>query len=304
MAPAINEVKNTFPPHEQPMLIDGINLFFNNNFSDFSDLETLAKSNKNIGSLKSIGFILHLMKQDTGNIQALEQKMINEPRNKLYPLLWVAGKVEGFNDDEYFDREYAAFLETITVSYGYLFELDDFLESSRILLYEHLADTQDYELFQKVFLKASSMYPNKHPLKKMLARFYYKNNDYLLALECIEQLIHDKHTPHCECDLDGHLDSIQLAGIINYKLGNIERAMIQINYVIDNNPKWEDNNTMVCDTLSIIDSYLYRMRYNISKGNVSQVKEDYEQVKFDLPDSDWEHTHPDVYSYINERKIA
>jgi|GEM_PF-5414026 len=65
----------------QPMLIDGINQFFYSDFSDFSYLETLANSNK------SIGFILYLIQQDNSIIQALERKMINESRNKPYPLL-------------------------------------------------------------------------------------------------------------------------------------------------------------------------------------------------------------------------
>lgn len=201
------------------------------------------------------------------------------------------------------DSEYAAYLETTATSYGYLFELDDFITCTGILLYEQLADTQEYELFQKVFLKASALYPNKHPFKKMLARFYYKNNDYPLAIECLEQLIQDKHTPYCECYLEEHIDAIQLAGVVNYKMGNMEKAMNLINYVIDNIPKWKDNNTIVYETLSYIDAYLYRMRYNISKGNAPQVEKDYKEVKLDLHYSDWEHTHPDVYDYINNKIV-
>jgi len=299
-AAAIGEVKNTYPPNEQPMLIDEIIQAFD---SDFPDVKTLANHNKIIGSLKIIRYILNLMDQDDGTIQDLEQKLINEPRNKLYQLLWIEQKVEAFQYDEYLDSEYATFLETITASYGCFFELDDFITSTEIILYEQLANTQEYEMFQKVFLKASAMYPNKHPFKKMLARLYFKNNDYFPALECIEQLIHDKHTPGCECDFEEQLDAIQLAGIINYKLGNIERAMIQINYVIDNIPKWEDNNKKVSNKLSFIDAYLYRMRYNIGKGNASQVMDDFNQVEMELFYSDWEHTHPDVFDFIN-KKIA
>jgi tetratricopeptide (TPR) repeat protein len=307
---AISEITKTFDPIEQPMLIDGLNQFFHSNIyvlSDLEKLEELANSNKSIGSLKIINFILQLIQQSTINpqatLQAIEQSMKNAPSNRLYPLLWVLQKVEMFNTDEYLDSEYAAFLEATATSYGYLFELDDFITSTRILLYEQLADTQEYELFQKVFFTTSALYPQKHPLKKMLARFYYKNNDYSLALECLEQLVHEKHTLRCECDFDEHLDAIQLAGIINYKLGNIERAMIQINYVIDNIPKWEENNSMIYNTLSFIDAFLYRMRYNISKGNASEIEKDYKVVKLDLHYSDWEQTHPDVYVFIN-KKIA
>jgi tetratricopeptide (TPR) repeat protein len=306
---AISEISMTYDQSEHPLLIDSLNHFFQNNISDLSDfeeLEELANSNSRLGSLKSINYIIQLIQLSSinpeANEKAIEQKMINEPRNKLYPLLWVLHKVEMFHTDEYLDSEYAAFLETTATSYGYLFELDDFITSTTILLYQQLADTQEYEMFQKVFLKASALYSQKHPLKKMLARLYFKNNDYFPALECIEQLIHDKHTPGCECDFEEQLDAIQFAGIINYKLGNTERAMIQINYVIDNIPKWEDNNKKVSNTLSFIDAYLYRMRYNISKGNSFQVMDDFNQVEMDLFYCDWEHTHPDVFDYI--KKIA
>lgn len=308
-AAAISEITKTFDPIEQLMLIDSLNHFFQSNITDLSDLgelRELANRNNTIGSLKIIKFIVQLIQESPVNpvatLQAIEQSIRNITSNRLYPLLWISQKVELFHTSEYLDSEYAAFLETVISSYGYLFELDDFITVTGILLYEQLAYTCEYEMFQKVFLKASTLYPNKHPLKNMLARFYYKNNDYSLALECLEQLVHDKHTPGCECYFEEHLDSIQLAGIINYKLGNIERAMIQINYVIDNIPKWEYNNTIVYETLSFIDAYLYRMRYNISKGNASQVEDDYEQIKLDLSYSNWEYSHPDVSDFI--KKIA
>lgn len=308
---AISEIRKTYEQNEQPILIDSLNHFFQNNISGLSDLEELkelANSNNKLGSLKSINYIIQLIQQSPINpeatLQAIEQSMKNAPSNRLYPLFWVSQKVDMFHTDEYLDSEYAAFLETTFTSYGYLFELDDFITSTGILLYQQLANTQEYELFQKVFLTASALYPQKHPLKKMLARFYYEKNDYSLALECLEQLIQDKHTIRSESYLDEHLDTIQLAGVVNYKMGNFQKAMNLINYVIDNIPKWEDNNTMVYETLSYIDAYLYRMRYNISKGNASQVEKDYKDVKLDLPYSDWEHNHPDVYSYVKAMKMA
>ncbi len=318
---SIKDVKNLLPENEQSEVIEYITQIFNSNgVSDIENLLVLIKEDEKLGRLKNLTFIIEqLMKVNDfdfsiANFQNIEQRVKNDPKNRIYSLLWVMFKINLFETDEYLDIEYSEFLKAVFEKFDYLVNLDDFLNETRVLLIKPFWESWESEIFQPVFETASKKYPQKHALKRILSQIYFKNEDYKPALDCLEEIMgsiksdlktrKNKSIGDIEFPYFEYLETVQLYGIINYILGDHEKAIQLLTFVINNLPKVEFENGEEDEVLSYIDSFIFRMKYNIQYNRFEYVLQDYQKIKEYLSWGDWQEEYPEVFKYINDKKVA
>ncbi|NLD49196.1 MAG: hypothetical protein GX660_18705 [Clostridiaceae bacterium] len=318
---SIKEIKNLFSDKEQTDLLETITQVFDiNGIADIEILSASITQNEKLSSLKILNFnVEQLLKVNDldflqADFQIIEQRMSNDPKNRIYPLLWILHKINTFETDEYLDSEYADFLKTVFEKYDFIVNLDDFLFESRILLIKPSWEVWEKEIFQPVFEIASNKYQKKYAFRKILAYVYFQNEDYKAALKCLEQIMNsiknelsereDKSIGDIEFPYFEYLDAVQLSGIIHYTLGDHEKAMQLLNFVINNLPKIEFENGEEDEILSYIDSFILRIHYNIQKNKTDDVIHDYKRIKEYLCWGDWENEYPDVFKYINDKNVA
>ena len=250
---------------------------------------------------------------DKNDLIRIEQGLKNDPTNRIYPLLWVFCKKSLFDSDEYLDNEYAQFIDRIVEEYDYLVNLDDFFYSTGILLIKHIWERWESDIFLPVFEKASSRYPDKYEFRRILAYIHYRTKDYDEALSVLNSIItsveeeakakKDYSIGSAEFPYFDYLDVVQLTGMIHYALGDPEKAMVNINYVLDNLPVIITKDGEEPEIMSFVDSFMIRMHHSIKTGNQEQFVKDYKTIKGVLFLHDWENEYPEVFNYIREKKL-
>ncbi len=259
----------------------------------------------------------HLIKHydsdfDRNDLTVIEQGLINDPTNRMYPLLWVLCKKSLLDSDEYLDIEYAQFLDKIIEKYDYLVNLDDFFHFTDILLIKPMWERWESEIFLPVFEKASVRYPDKYAFRRIQAFIHYKAKDYKAALSVLDSIItavekglKDK-TEDPTGSLDfyfiDYLDVVQLTGMIHYTMGDPEKAMPFINYVLDDLPVIITKDGEEPEIMSYVDCFMIRMHHSIKTGNQAQFIKDYKTVKGVLFLYEWENEYPEVFNFIQEGK--
>ncbi len=260
-----------------------------------------------------------LVKDDNLNfhnadLARIEHGIKYDPKNRIYPLYWVFNQQSLFDSEEYLDSDYAKFLDKIIEDYGYLIELDDFLFSTNILLIKPTYEDWEKEIFLPVFKKAADKYPAKHAFTRILAHIYYKDGDYDSALQVLEAILNsvekelqekdDNTIGNSDFPYIDYLEVVQLTGMTHYSLGAHDKAMKFINYVIDNLPvvSYEDGEEP--EILSFVDSFFFRMLYNVKKNNHEEVIGDFNRIKGVLFLSEWEKEYPSLFEYLSDKKLV
>ena len=147
-----------------------------------------------------------------------------------------------------------------------------------------------------------------------LAHIYFQNEDYIKALPILESILSsikfeiknkgDKFIGDMEFPYDEYLDTVQLIGIIHHILGNQDKSMHYLNFVLNNLPEIKFEKGIEDEILSFMDAFFIRMRFNIQKNKTKEVLQDYQKVKEYLSWGDWENEYVDVIKYITDRKLT
>lgn len=318
---ASQELKNLVRFEEEKELIRVLNsISLEDELGNIEEYILVIKSSSILNHLKNFNFILDILLKVydfefcEDSFKEIEQNMKNNPKIRIYPLLWIYYKVNFFRNDEYLDSEFADFLKNIFIEYDYLINLDDFLYETNVLIIKPSWEKWMKEIFANVFELASKKYPNKYAFKSILAKIYFQNEEYLLSLSHLAPIIQfvnsvpenkkDKTIIDFEFPYIEYLDAIQLAGIIHHKLGEQNKAMYYVNYVLNNLPIINFNKGEEEEVSMYIDSFFIRMHSNAQKNKNEKVLQDYEKVKGYLSCGDWENKYTDVINYINNRKVA
>lgn len=279
---------------------------------DLSEILNLVETDEHFSKLKNLGFLLENLRMisdneySSGVLESFEISMRQKPSNRLYPLFWIYQKLYSFEEDEYIDKEYADFIARIIENYDYLIKLEDFLFETYLLLSKPRWEKWSKDIFEPVFHLAAEKYPAKHAFKMALGFIYFQNKDYTTALPIFETIVHTVEKENKGTNTIGdpefpyidYLDCVQYTGIIHHILGDQDKSMKYINYVLNNLPIVhfdEDEKEM----WGYVDSFFLRMRHNINEKNKEKVLEDYNLVKDFLSFGDWEEEYADVISYVS-----
>ena len=257
---------------------------------------------------------LHGLDFDRGVLERIEKGLKYDPKNRIYPILWIFHKKSSFDLDEYLDAEYAQFLDKIIEEYDYIVNLEDFIFETDILLIKPIWEEWEKEIFLPVLEKASIRYPEKYAFERILAFIHFKDKEYVAALMVLNSIIisiekelkenDDKAIGSSDFPYDEYLDVIQLAGIINYRLGDTKKAMLYINYVLNNLPVVDGEGGGEPEIMSFVDSFMIRILYSIKTENQEQIIKDYKAIKGVLFLYDWENEYPEVFSFLRENKLV
>ena len=250
---------------------------------------------------------------DKRDLERIEQGLKYDPKNRIFPLLWILHKKSSFDSDEYLDAEYAQFLDKIIEEYDYIVNLEDFIDETNILLIKSIWEEWEKDIFLPVFEKASVRYPEKYAFKKILAFIHYKSKDYDQALSALNSIInsiekelkenYDKVIGSSDFPYIDYLEVVQLTGMIHYTLGDPKKAMLYIKYVLNNLPVIEGECGVEPEIMSFVDSFFIRILYSIKTKNHVQIIKDFRVINGVLFLYDWENEYPEVFSFLRKRKL-
>ena len=170
---AIEELKNNNKIKEQSKLIDVLETnSIGKELEAIYDYVIAIKQHDEFNNLKNFTFILDLLKKvdelemEISELKEIERRMKYNPKNKIFPFLWIKYKVSFFEDDEYLDFDYAKFINNIINNYDYLINLEDFFFETQVLFIKPLWETWDKSIFSSVFKMGANKFPHKHIFKK------------------------------------------------------------------------------------------------------------------------------------------
>ncbi len=286
---------------------------------DFDDLEELVdfmEKDQLISSMKKLNPIITLFRQvdnldiTTESHQLVMEELAKDPSNKLLALIRLITQAEYFEEEEMLDTDFAEFLDDIFENYSFLVELDNVFDDTIYLhgyLYNERLEHQQ-QIFFPVFERAVKKYPEKYILKFYLAIMLYHREIFLEALSHLYDIKnHMESTAIPEIGIkpqDGSLDFydvlLHMAKCYD-QLGKDEQGEILVTHMIENLPivYWSDGREEE-DVQDHTESFMLRMRFNLKKNNMKQVKEDYERIKDFYSFFEFDDEYPDVLKAIED----
>jgi hypothetical protein len=286
---------------------------------DFEGILTTVKNDEQLNSLRTFrwhieelarinmyyGTIIDLPSDEfiEADIKKVSELILSQPGNRLLPLFWLIYKMESFKASESFTREIVSFYEVIFEEYSYLVELEDFFKRTNLLYQSWLVENPEVSFFIPVFRKAIARFPEKLVLKLSVARFMHDNQDYNASVEVLKSVCNQTENldnfpeigPQDSYFYDDYIYAKQFLAINYDKLGDPEMVQHYADQVIGY--FYESGGE---DNLSYSDSFLLRMRINISKSDFLKVREDYVAINscLDMAPGYFHDEYGDVMSFV------
>lgn len=237
------------------------------------------------------------------DLKKVNELIQSQPGNRLLPFFWIIINIESFAAEESFKREMTSFYNVIFEKYGYLIDLENFLEETCLVNPNFYIGNAESDYFIPVFQKAVEKFPEKLALKKSLALLLYNNQDYNGTIEILKSIHYKiKNTIEIEGNISqdyfysfDYIDSMQLLALSFEKLGDYEQVPYCLNFVFNNLDQYVDP-----DIFSYMDSFFLRMRINLRKGEFQKVKTDYQTILpfLDIDSEHWYEEYGDVLNQI------
>ena len=330
---AKEEINSIFKLEEALVLSEGLKI------PEFEDswyeplLETL-KEHKQLKELKNSIFILDLffkvknfstkqkdvMKQKK-LITFLENRLANNPANKMNTFCVFVAKHNFLLNQEYFEIELTDFFTELFEKYDFLIQMHDFFDQTRLLDIDIPVDVWGSDNFILIFENAMKKYPNKFEIKERLAHVYFFKKELTKTLSIINlflENLNDKqksflyNTKYEFIEQRNHLEFLQLRGRIYYDLKMFDKALIDMNAVLDNLPEKLENwslgpygNYPIIGRGIYIQANLIRITINLKKqGNQNDLSVDFSSLtnkNFHFDSDLWEKSFPEAIQYIKKR---
>jgi hypothetical protein len=324
-----SDIIRSFSNEKSKILIEHIKLLLTDqDILDYNELLIIIKNDEQLSSLKTFKWhVEQLVKINksygsifdppSDNFIETDIKNVNEliksqPKNRLLPFFWITYNIEALRANELFISDMASFYEVIFTKYGYFIDLDDFFKKTDLLNPNYFIENSVGDYFIPVFQKAVERFPEKLALKKSLALFLYKNQNYKGTVEILksifDQIQNNDKFPVCYTQDNfysyDYIDLMQLIALSYEKLGEIDKVPHYVNNVLENllSINTIDGEENQKDIYSHLDSFFLRMRINFRNGEYQKVKEDYQTILpfLDIDSEHWDHEYGDILNQLDK----
>ena len=232
-------------------------------------------------------------------LDQIRKKMTHNPKNRIFPYLWVKLSVRYFKVDEYFESEVVAFYKELFENYDYLIALDNMSLDTDYLKFPS-ANLYNNKELTKVFENAVQKFQNNSSFLEGLIYSYAYQEYFDKALTTIDVYLNNLPDKHKKFDYEenefreyySHLSILQTLTVINYDLGLIEDALESANLLLDNLAKTEVVGVKE-DIRGLETSLFIRVSINLKIGKKEALEYDYNLIRrvhtcLDYPDLEGE----------------
>ena len=294
-----NEVNNCYREEELVLVKTKIDQLITKEALKEIELIELIIKDKNLSKLKySVSILLIIndvntifddFNHEVFSIRKLLDQIIKKksdnPKNKIFPYLWVKISMRYFKINEYPESEIVTFYKEFLENYDYLIELDDMSLDTDYLKFPsaNLYKSKDLTI---VFENAVKKYQDNYSFKELLILFYAWQRNYDKALTSIHTYLDSlpqrrKNFEYKKGEYrehNSHLGVLLDLTIINYNLNLYDKALESANLLLKN-LSYTELVGYKQDIRGFETALFIRVDINLKNNNNKALEDDYRLIR-------------------------